>query len=146
MDLIARIIFNLTEVHPLHAMFVHFPIALSGAATFFVLLAACRQDETLENVAFANISLASVSTDVAGLTGLMDNAEIYEGQAPNVGVKIVLANLLLIVTGLIAYFRWRDPELFNSRARGLYIAAYALSFGIALVLAFLGGVILYGFL
>ena len=34
MDLINRIIHALTELHPTHPMFVHFPIALTGAAFF----------------------------------------------------------------------------------------------------------------
>ena len=39
MDLINKIIYNLTQVHPLHTFFVHFPIALISAALFFILLA-----------------------------------------------------------------------------------------------------------
>jgi hypothetical protein len=39
MDIINRIIHAITQVHPTHPMFVHFPIALTGAAFFFILLA-----------------------------------------------------------------------------------------------------------
>jgi uncharacterized membrane protein len=145
MDFIARVLYNLLEVHPIHTLVVHFPIGLTGAALFFILLSLWRRNAMLEYAAFANIALSSVSTAAAGLTGLMDNAEIYNGQAPNAGAKIALGIILLIVTASTAFFRWRNPELLHSRARAVYIGAYMISLALASVLGFLGGVILYGF-
>jgi len=145
MDLINRIIHALTQVHPLHPMVVHFPIALSGAAFFFILLAYLRKSSVLEQVAFANIALASAGTIVAGATGYMDNLKNYDGDAPNASVKIVLAILLFALTATISIVRYRNPDLFQKSNPFLYAASYGLCFGIALVLAFLGGVILYGF-
>ena len=145
MDFINRFIHAVTELHPTHPMFVHFPIALTGAAFFFILLAYWRNSTALEQTAFANIALASVSTIVAGITGYLDNIKNYVGQAPNAGTKIILAILLLILTAGTSIVRYRNPDLFQKSYRLLYVAAYGISFGIALVLAFLGGVILYGF-
>ena len=145
MDLISRIIHALTQVHPLHPMFVHFPIALTGAAFLFILLAYWRHNSSLEQTAFANIVLASISTIVAGFTGYLDNLKNYLGEAPNANAKIVLATLLFFLTAGISIVRYRNPDLFKKANPILYIASYGLSFGIALVLAFLGGVILYGF-
>ena len=145
MDFINRIIHTLTEVHPTHPMFVHFPIALTGAAFFFILLAYWRRSASLEQTAFANIALASVSTIVAGITGVSDNLKNYEGTAPNAGIKITLAIILFLLTTGISILRYRNPEIFATGNRLIYIASYGLSFLIALVLAFLGGVILYGF-
>ena len=71
MDFIAKIINDLLFVHPFHTLIVHFPIALTASALFFILLALWRHSDTLEQVAFANISLASVSTVVAGITGMI---------------------------------------------------------------------------
>jgi uncharacterized membrane protein len=145
MDLISRIIHALIQVHPLHPMFVHFPIALTGAAFLFILLAYWRHNSSLEQTAFANIVLASISTIVAGLTGYLDNLKNYVGEAPNASAKIVLATLLFLLTAGISIVRYRNPDLFKKANPILYMASYGLSFGIALVLAFLGGVILYGF-
>lgn len=145
MDFINRFIHAVTELHPTHPMFVHFPIALTGAAFFFILLATWRNSTALEQTAFANIALASVSTIVAGFTGYMDNIKNYVGDAPNASTKIILAILLFILTAGTSIVRYRNPDLFQKSNRLLYIASYGLSFGIALVLAFLGGVILYGF-
>ena len=146
MALIQRIIHDLLYVHPIHTLVVHFPIALTGSALFFILLALWRRSATLEQVAFANISLATVSTLVAGLTGILDNARFYGGQAPNHVAKIILGSTLLVVTTLTAVARWRNQDLFRGGARKVfYVAAYFVSFALASVLGFLGGVILYGF-
>ncbi len=146
MEFLNRLITALFEVHPLHAMIVHFPIGLTGAAFLFILIAAVRRSDALEKAAFANIALAAFTVLLAGVTGLRDNANFYSGNAPNVEWKIGLAILLFLVTTLTAVVRWRKPDLMQkASAKGLYIAAYGISFALALVLGFLGGVILYGF-
>ena len=145
MEFINRLIHALTEVHPTHPMFVHFPIALTGAAFFFILLAYWRNNAALEQTAFANIVLAAVSTIVAGVTGYLDNLKNYVGEAPNANAKIVLAIALFLLTTGLSIVRLRNPQMFQKTNPLLYMASYGLSFAIALVLAFLGGVILYGF-
>jgi uncharacterized membrane protein len=145
MEFIKRIIHALTDLHPLHPMVVHFPIALTGAAALFILLAVWKKSKVLEQAAFANIVLASFGTVAAGITGMMDNVKNYDGAAPNVMWKMALAILLLIITGWTSIARWRNPDLIESNKKPLYVAAYVVSFLIAITLAFLGGVILYGF-
>lgn len=145
MDFINRVIHALTELHPTHPMFVHFPIALTGAAFLFILLAYWRKSQSLEQTAFANIALASLATIAAGITGYLDNLKNYLGEAPNAGTKIILAITLFLLTSGISIARYRNPDLFQKANPILYIASYGVCFAIALVLAFLGGIILYGF-
>jgi uncharacterized membrane protein len=145
MEFIYRIIHALTQLHPLHPMLVHFPIALTGAGALFILLAVWKRNAALEQTAFYNLTLAVLGTSAAGLAGIYDNIINYDGKAPNAPVKIILATTLLIITATTSFFRWRNPNLFSSRVRPLYVSAYLASFALALVLAFLGGVILYGF-
>ena len=145
MELINRIINALTQLHPTHPMFVHFPIALTGAAFLFILLAYWRNNASLEQTAFANMVLAAISTVVAGVTGYLDNIKNYVGEAPNAGTKIILATVLFLLTTGISIARFRNPDMFRTGNPILYITSYGISFAIALVLAFLGGVILYGF-
>ena len=53
MDFLDRLITALTETHPIHPMVVHFPIALSGAAALFILIALIKKDESFEKIAYA---------------------------------------------------------------------------------------------
>lgn len=145
MDFFNRLFVAITQVHPTHPMIVHFPIALTGAAFLFILLAYWRKNESLEQTAFANMVLAAIGTIAAGITGYIDNINNYEGDAPNAGAKIFLAIMLFLLTTGISVFRYRNPDIFHKGNRLLYAGSYSLSFAIAIVLAFLGGVILYGF-
>jgi uncharacterized membrane protein len=144
MDFINRLIQALTETHPIHPMVVHFPIALTGAGALFILLALWKNKDFFEQAAFANIALATVSTIVAGITGVYDNQINYVGDAPNAGLKMILAIALFLLTTVTAIVRWKKPDLLET-SKALYVTAYFASFALALVLAFLGGVILYGF-
>jgi len=143
MTLIQTIIHALTA-HPIHTLLVHFPIALTTTAFFFILLALVKKSDLLEKIAFANLSLAAVSTIVTGAAGIMDNAKYYGGLAPNHITKIILASTLFVLSSVTAIIRWKNPNLFHSRAKWLYVLMYFIFFAIASVLGYLGGVIVYG--
>ncbi len=146
MDLILRIIHAVTQVHPPHTLIVHFPIALTGAALFFILGALWKGGKILEQVAFADLCLAVVSILICAIFGIRDNIVFYAGGAPNHVAKIVLAGTLFVITGITAIARWRNKELFyNKSTRIPYVASYFVGFTIASVLGFLGGIILFGF-
>jgi uncharacterized membrane protein len=143
---ILRIFHDLTQVHPPHAMFVHFPIALTGAALFFIILALWKKSKIMEQAAFANMCLAAVGTIFAAAFGIRDNLVRFGGDAPNHNVKIILGIVLFILTAVVSIARWRNKDLFYNRStKALYTAAYFVCFPIAIVLSFLGGVIIYGF-
>ncbi len=146
MEFFDRLLTALIEIHPLHSMTVHFPIALTGTALLFLILALWRRNQVLERAAFYLIALTAVSTIVAGLTGYRDYVVRFEGEAPLVNVKIYLAITLLALTTITAIGRWRQSEiLWRPSTIVLYLSAFAASFAMAAVLGFLGGVILYGF-
>jgi uncharacterized membrane protein len=146
MGFIPRFVNAIVDVHPLHSMTVHFPIALTGTAFLFLVLALWRRNEALEKAAFYLIALSGISTIIAGLTGYRDNIVRFEGDAPLVNVKIFLALTLLVLTLGITVSRWRDREiLWRPSTMVMYLLAFAGSFLLAATLGFLGGVILYGF-
>lgn len=144
MAFILRVLHDLVTQAP-HTLFVHFPIALTGAALFFILLALWKKSDLLELIAFADISLAAVSTIVTAIVGIRDNIVFYHGGAANHIAKIVLASILFLITTATAILRWRNPKVFHSNSKAIYVAAYFVSFALAAVLGFLGGVIMYGF-
>ena len=146
MDFFERLITALTELHPIHSMTVHFPLALTGVGLLFLLMALWRRSETLENAAFFNMSLAAISAIIAGFTGYRDHLVRYEGDAPYASAKIFLGITLFLLTTVTALSRWRRQELlWTPSTTLLYLGAFAASFVIAVILGFLGGAILYGF-
>jgi hypothetical protein len=52
---------------------------------------------------------------------------------------------LFILTSAIAILRWRTPNLFHGRYKGLYLLAHFVCFALVAVQGFLGGIIVYGF-
>ncbi len=145
-EFISRLFTALTELHPLHSMTVHFPIALSGVALLFLVLALWRRSEALERAAFYNLTLAAIASIVAGLTGMRDNIVRFEGEAPLANVKFFLAISLIVLSLVVVISRWRQAEvLWKPGTMVLYLLGFAGSFALAATLGFLGGVILYGF-
>jgi uncharacterized membrane protein len=146
MEFFSRLARALFEVHPVHTMVVHFPIALTIAALIFILLALWRRSRPLEQAAYFNLALAAVTTVLTGLTGLWDNQEIYDGVAPNAVAKIVLGIALLLLTTVTTLWRRQQPELlWQPNTRPLYVASFVVGAVLVAILGFLGGVILYGF-
>ncbi len=146
MELISRVTNAVVNIHPWHVLTVHFPIALTGTALLFLVLALWQRNEGLERAAFYNIILACLSTLAAGVTGYRDYVVRFEGDAPLVNLKIFLAVSLFVLTAGIAFSRWRQPEiLWKPGTMVLYLAGFAGSFALAAGLGFAGGVILYGF-
>jgi uncharacterized membrane protein len=145
MNILEQIVNAIVNIHPWHSMVVHFPIAFTGGALLFLVLARWRRNDSLEQAAFFVITLAALGTVLAGVTGLRDNAVRFEGSAPLAPAKIFLAVTLLILTSSLSVSRWRKREvLWNPATTVLYLAGFAASFALALTLAFMGGVILYG--
>jgi len=146
MDFIQRLITALTELHPLHPMLVHFPIAFTAAGALFILLALWKKKGPYEQIAYANLVLSALSVLPAAASGIYDNNLNYNGGAPNASVKIILGSTLLLITAGTALWRRSNEYLIERRtARVFYVLAYLVSFVIAVVMAFLGGVIVYGF-
>ena len=146
MDLIAKIIHALTVTHPLHTLIVHFPIALTATAALYYVLAVWRRSEALELAAFYNLALAAVSTVVAGVTGYRDNVIRFDGAAPYINTKIILATTLLILTTVTSVVRWRQRQVvWKPATMVLYLAAFGVSFALVATIGFIGGVIVYGF-
>jgi uncharacterized membrane protein len=51
---IQRVVHDLLVVHPPHTLFIHFPIALTTVALFFILLAIIFKKDIFEKIAFAD--------------------------------------------------------------------------------------------
>lgn len=146
MEFITSLTNTVINVHPWHVPLVHFPIALSGGALLFLILALWQRNEMLERAAFYNINLVALSTLLAGVSGYRDYLVRFDGDAPFINLKIFLAISLFVLTTAIAVVRWRQPEvLWRPSTMVLYVSGFAASFIMAATLGFIGGLILYGF-
>ncbi len=145
-EFFSRLYVALTDLHPLHSMTVHFPIALAAVGLLFLILALWRRDEFMERTAFYCITLVALSTIVASLTGYRDVVVRFEGEAPYVNTKIFLGITLFILSTGLALARWRQSEiLWKPSTMVLYVLGFSGSFLLTITLGFLGGSILYGF-
>ena len=141
----ARIIDAIINIHPIHTMLVHFPIALTSVALLFLVLALWRREEVFERAAFFNIALVPIAAALSGLTGYQDHLDRFGGETPQAPAKIFLAISLIVLTTVITISRRRKPEItWTPSTMVLYVAGFAAAFAIAGTLGFLGGVILYG--
>lgn len=145
METLSRVIAALTTLHPPHGMTVHFPIAFSALAVLLLAWAWWRRDVCLERVAFTVMALIVVATLVAGAAGIRDNLVRYGGQAPYVPAKIGLASALLLLSLALVIVRRRQAgPKWEMNPMLPYLIAFAGCFGLAVVLAFLGGAIVWG--
>lgn len=132
--------------HPLHAMTVHFPIALSAAALLFVLLALKERSLGMERAAWYCMVLTAVTSVIAAFSGYRDVLVRYEGDVDWVPQKAFLGVTLILLTGALAFVRARNEEvLWDPRTMVLYVSGFVGAVALTSTLAFLGGVILYGF-
>jgi uncharacterized membrane protein len=146
MESINQFITTVFDTHPWHVPTTHFPIALTGVALLFLILALLRRNETLERAAFFNMALAVVTIVLAGLTGYRDHIVRFEGETAEAGTKIFLTISLFILTSVITVSRWRKPDLlWQPSTMILYLIGFAASFMLASTLGFIGGLILYGY-
>ena len=131
--------------HPNHPRLVHFPIVLSYLGLLVVVLAWLRRDTLFERLAFYSILLLTLSTLPAGFSGMLENQTLYAGNAPNTGLKVVLAILLLFIAAGATVWRWRKPDLMNgSLSQYLYMLAFIICAGLTTLLGALGGIIVWG--
>jgi len=146
MDFLPRVINALVSLHPPHSLTVHFPIAFSALGVLLLALAWWRREECLERSAFLVMALTAIATLVAGAVGMRDNLVRYGGQAPFAATKVVLAVVLLLLSvGLVLVRRRQTGVGWNTNPMLFYLIAFGVCFGLAGVLGFLGGAIVWGF-
>lgn len=130
---------------PLHPMVVHFPIALYMLGVLFTLGHFWRRISDYERFAYWSFVLAWVATLVAALAGLVD----LGGLAPddprrgNVNTHITAGVALLIINGLVVYFRFRWSDVLTSPRRWAYLALMAAGVVAVTVTGWLGGELVY---
>lgn len=130
---------------PLHPMFVHFPIALYLLGVLLTLGYLWRRTPDYERFAYWAFLLAWVAVAVAALAGLIDLGSL----APDDPRRAVINNhitsgvALLIINGLVLYFRFRWPDVLAGSRRWVYLALMVTGIVAVVLTGWLGGKLVY---
>lgn len=130
---------------PLHPMFVHFPIALYLLGVLLTLGYLWRRAPDYERFAYWAFLLAWVAVAVAALAGLIDLGSL----APDDPRRAVINNhitsgvALLIINGLVLYFRFRWPDVLAGSRRWVYLALMVTGIVAVVLTGWLGGKLVY---
>jgi len=112
---------------PLHPMLVHFPIALYLLGVLLILGFLWRRTDDYERFAYWAFSLAWIAVAVAALAGLVDLGSLAPDDPRRAVINnhITTAVALLIINGLVVYFRFRWPDVLTGPRRWVYLALVA---------------------
>jgi len=126
-------------------MFVHFPIALYLLGVLLTLGYLWRRAPDYERFAYWAFLLAWVAVAVAALAGLIDLGSL----APDDPRRAVINNhitsgvALLIINGLVLYFRFRWPDVLAGSRRWVYLALMVTGIVAVVLTGWLGGKLVY---
>lgn len=130
---------------PLHPMVVHFPITLYLLGVLFTLGYLWRRTPDYERFAWWAFVLAWISVAVAALVGLIDLGRLApddprRGQINN---HITTGVALLVINGLVVYYRLRWADVLVSARRWQYLGLMAAGVIALVITGWLGGELVY---
>ncbi len=130
---------------PLHPMVVHFPIAFYLLGVLFTLGYLWRSTSEYERCAYWTFVLAWISVAVAALVGLVDLGALApdDPRRGTVNNHITSGVVLLVLNGLLVYYRFRWPNVLNRSRRWQYLALMAAGVVTLVVTGWLGGELVY---
>lgn len=132
---------------PLHPMVVHFPIALYLLGVLLTLGHLWRRNPDYERFGYWAFVLAWMSLIVTILLGLVD----LGGLPPNdprrnrINSHITAGVALLILNGLVIYYRFRWAHVLAGPRRWVYLTLMAAGVVALVVTGYLGGELVYVF-
>jgi uncharacterized membrane protein len=126
-------------------MFVHFPIALYLLGVLLTLGYLWRGTTDAERFAFWAFVLAWIGAGSAALTGLIDLGGLAPDDARRARINnhITSGVSLLIISGLVVYFRFRWADALVSPRRWVYLALMAAGVVAVVITGWLGGNLVY---
>ncbi len=126
--------------HPLHPVFVHFPIGLTAGAFFLLLGFYLLKRSSLALSARHVAVLSMLFLPFAIITGIADWQRFYAGVwLPEIKIKVILAATLFILLTLVIWLGLRKRS-----ANGLLSGLLALAVANIGALGYFGGELVYG--
>ena len=103
-----------------------------------------KRDPFFSQALFGLLILLVLSIFPAMATGIFENVTRYNGGAPNAPIKIIAGSLLLLIAIVLTLWRWRRPDVMQTRAGLLFFLVSAVCPLLSTTLGFLGGIIVWG--
>lgn len=130
---------------PLHPMVVHFPIALYLLGVLLTLGYLWRHTSDYERFAYWTFILAWISVVVAALAGLVDQGSLApnDPRRDNINNHITAGVVLLVINGLVVYYRFRWAGVLATSRRWQYLVLMAAGVVAVVVTGWLGGELVY---
>ncbi len=130
---------------PFHPMFVHFPIALYLLGVLLTLGYLGRRVVDYERFAYWAFVLAWMGVAAAALAGLIDLGSLApdDPRRDDINRHITSGVALLIINGLVVYFRFRWPDVLTGSRRWAYLALMAAGAVVVVLTGWLGGKLVY---
>ena len=137
--------------HPIHVPLTHFPIGLAHVSAllaalslFFAWRKNPEQSAFFSKALFYDLLLLILSIFPPMATGILENQTRYNGIAPNAPLKIMFASTLLVIAVVLTVWRWRKPNVMQSRAGIIVFLLCGVCAALTITLGFLGGIIVWG--
>ncbi len=122
--------------HPMHALFVHFPVALLGTSLVFDGIGLVLERELWWQISYSNIGLGLAAGAFAVMTGLFDSLKLEEGSR---AAKVANRHLMVMLAALTCYGLVLAVRPFEGLPLGsVRLASLGLE-GAGLVLLLIGG-------
>jgi uncharacterized membrane protein len=130
---------------PLHPAVVHFPIALYLLGVLFTLGYVWRRTPEYERFAYWAFSLAWISVAFAAMVGLIDLGTLApsDPRRNSINNHITAGVALLVINGLVVYYRFRWTDALTSRKRWGYLTLMAAGVLALVTTGWLGGKLVY---
>ncbi len=130
---------------PLHPAVVHFPIALYLLGVLLTAGYLWRRAPDTERFAYWAFVLAWAGVGAAALLGLVDQASLSPGdpRRDTINNHITGGVALLILNGLVVYYRFRWKDVLTGSRRWQYLGLMAAGTAAVILTGFWGGELVY---
>lgn len=145
--MVQRELQQLRENFVAHAVFAHFPVALTSTSFLFLMLFLFRGNEALEFSIFALLLVVGVSAPLTFVSGLRDWKKHYQGKRAAIFIKKVwLGRCLLLLLAVALFWRWQVPAVLTDGglSAGVFLLLHLLMLGCVTLLGHYGGILVFG--
>ncbi len=104
-----------------------------------------RKDPDFDKFSFWAFALSWIAAIVAAIIGLIDKGQLAfdDPRQATINQHITFSIVFIIISGLIAYERFRQSDILESKRRWWYLGLIAVGAGVVTIAGWLGGELVY---